>query len=287
MEAVRSKDGTTIAYDRTGDGPAVILVGGALSQRKAKPLVRLARLLSAGCTVVNYDRRGRGASNEASPFAVEREIEDLAALIDAVGGRASLWGWSSGGALALRAAQAKIGVERLSVYEVPFTVDAAGKVPPADYGTRLDELVAAGDRSGAVQHFMRNAIGLPAPAVGLMRLLPMWKDMKALAHTLPYDWAAPGAANMRGEPLRETEWAAVAAPTLVIYGAKSPRELQAGSRGLAGVLPRTEMRELAGASHNVPVKTLAPLLHGFLAGDMTTRRRRREGVGVESGRQFA
>jgi pimeloyl-ACP methyl ester carboxylesterase len=171
----------------------VILVGGALSQRKAKPLARLAGLLSTECTVVNYDRRGRGDSEEGSPFAVQREIEDLAALIEGVGGRASLWGWSSGGALALRAAQAKIGVERLSIYEVPFAVDAAGGIPPADYGTRLDELVATGDRSGAVRHFMRNAIGLNAPAVGLMRLLPIWKDMKALAHTLPYDWAARSA----------------------------------------------------------------------------------------------
>lgn len=287
METVRSHDGTTIAYDRAGDGPPVILVGGALSRRTAKPLTRLARLLSADCTVVNYDRRGRGDSGEASPFAVKREIEDLAALIDAVGGRASLWGWSSGGALALRAAQAQIGVERLSMYEVPFAVDAAAKVPPADYGDRLGELLALGDRTGAVQHFMRNAIGLSAPVVAIMRLLPMWREMTAVADTLPYDWAALGGANMRGEPLDEAEWATVAVPTLVAYGARSPRELQAGSRALGEVLPNAELHELPRASHNVPASALAPLLGAFFARDIAASTSRPERAAIESTRQFA
>src|SRR5512134_1411649 len=214
MQTVTSKDGSRIAYDRYGSGPVVILVGGALGYRKFKRMEELARLLAERCTVINYDRRGRGDSTEVKPFSLEREIEDIAALIEAAGGSASLWGWSSGGALALRAAGAGIGVERLSVYEVPFMVTPEAERPTPDYGERLDALVAAGDRGGAVRHFMRNAVGVPAPFVALMRLTPMWKDLKATAHTLPYDWAALGEHTMYGAPLNPAEWAAVSVPTL-------------------------------------------------------------------------
>ena len=270
MQTVTSKDGSRIAYDRYGEGPAVILVGGALGYRKFKKMEELARLLAEHCTVINYDRRGRGDSTEVTPFAhdtaLERETEDIAALIDAEGGSASLWGWSSGGALALRAAGAGIVVERVSVYEVPFMVTPAAKRPTPDYGERLDELVAAGDRSGAVRHFMRNSVGVPAPLVALMRLMPMWRGLKATAHTLPYDWAALGRHTMYGAPLSAAEWAAVTAPTLVVYGAKSPAVLQQGSRALAEVLPNAELRELEGVSHNVKMDLLAPVLAEFLAG---------------------
>ena len=267
MNVVTSQDGSRIAYDRYGSGPAVILVGGALSHRRFKKMEELARLLAERCTVINYDRRGRGDSTEVKPFAVEREIEDIQALIETEGGSASLWGWSSGGALALRAAAAGIGVERLSVYEVPFMITPGAKRPTRDYGERLDELVAAGDRSGAVKHFMRNAIGIPAPIVALMPLVPMWRELKATAHTLPYDWAALGQHTMYGAPLNAEEWASVAAPTLVVHGAKSPAVLQDGSRALAAVLPNAELRELPGVSHNVKMSALAPVLAEFLAGD--------------------
>jgi pimeloyl-ACP methyl ester carboxylesterase len=266
METVTSKDGSRIAYDRYGSGPAVILVGGALSYRKFKKMEELARLLADRCTVINYDRRGRGDSTEVQPFAVEREIEDIAALIEAEGGSAALWGWSSGGALALRAAATGISVTRLSVYEVPFIVTPGAKHPTPDYGERLDELVAAGDRSGAVKHFMRNAMGIPAPFVALMRLSPMWKGLKATAHTLPYDWAALGALTMYGAPLNSEEWVSVKVPTLVVHGAKSPDVLQEGSRALAEVLPNAELRELQGVSHNLKMDMLAPVLAEFFAG---------------------
>ena len=265
MHTVTSKDGSRIAYDRHGSGPAVILVAGALGYRKFKQTEQLARLLAEHCTVINYDRRGRGDSTEVKPFAVEREIEDIEALIEAEGGSASLWGWSSGGALALRAAGASIGVERVAVYEVPFMVTPDAKRPTPDYGERLDELVAAGDRSGAVRHFMRNAIGIPAPFVSLMRLMPTWKGLKATAHTLPYDWAALGKHTMYGAPLDPEEWASVTVPTLVAYGAKSPAVLQQGSRALADVLPNAELRELEGISHNVKMKLLAPALAEFFS----------------------
>jgi pimeloyl-ACP methyl ester carboxylesterase len=267
MQVVTSRDGSRIAYDRFGSGPAVILVSGALGYRKFKKMEELAKLLAERCTVINYDRRGRGDSTEVKPFALEREIEDIQALIAAEGGSASLWGWSSGGALALRAAGTAIGVERLSVYEVPFMVTAEAKRPTPDYGERLDELVAAGDRSGAVKHFMRNSIGIPAPVVALMPLMPMWKGLKATAHTLPYDWAALCKHTMYGAPLRAEEWASVTMPTLVVYGSKSPAVLQQGSRALAEVLPNAQLRELEGISHNLRMNVVAPVLAEFFAGE--------------------
>jgi pimeloyl-ACP methyl ester carboxylesterase len=265
MHTVTSSDGSRIAYDRHGSGPTVILVGGALSYRKFSKMEELAKLLAERCTVVNYDRRGRGDSTEVKPFALVREIEDIAALIEAEGGSASLWGWSSGGALALRAVAAGVGVERVSVYEVPFMVTPGAERPTPDYGERLDELVAAGDRSGAVKHFMRNAVGVPAPFVALMRLTPMWKGLTATAHTLPYDWAALGKHTMYGAPLDQAEWASVTVPTLVVCGAKSPAVLQQGSGALAEVLPNAELRRLDGVSHNVKMPLLAPVLADFFA----------------------
>jgi pimeloyl-ACP methyl ester carboxylesterase len=267
MQTVTSRDGSRIAYDRYGSGPPVILVGGALGYRKFSKMEELAQLLAERCTVINYDRRGRGDSTEVKPFALEREIEDIQALIETEGGTASLWGWSSGGALALRATGAAIGVERLSVYEVPFMVTPEAKRPTSDYGERLDELVAAGDRSGAVRHFMRNAMGIPAPLVAVMRLTPMWKELKATAHTLPYDWAALGKHTMYGAPLNPEEWASVTMPTLVVYGAKSPAVLQEGSRALADVLPNAQLRQLEGVSHNIKMNLLAPVLAEFFTAE--------------------
>jgi pimeloyl-ACP methyl ester carboxylesterase len=271
VKTATSKDGTKIAYDRHGSGPVVVLVSGALGYRKFPKTEKLARLLAAdGVSVVNYDRRGRGDSTEATPFSPEhgltREVEDLAAVIEAEGGSVSLWGWSSGGALALLAASAGIGVERLSVYEVPFMVEPGLKRPTPDYGERLDELVEAGDRDGAVKHFMRNAIGVPAPFVALMRLVPFWKGLRATAHTLPYDWAALGKHRMYGAPLVPAEFESIDVPALVVCGAKSPAELRTGSRALAAVLPDAHLRELEGVSHNVKMEALAPVLTEFFAG---------------------
>jgi pimeloyl-ACP methyl ester carboxylesterase len=273
MQTVVSKDGSRIAYDRYGSGPTVILIPGALGYRKFSKMEELAKRLSARLTVINYDRRGRGDSTEVKPFAVEREIEDVAALVEAEGGSASLWGWSSGGALALRAAGAGIGVERVSVYEIPFMVNPDAERPTPEYGERLDELVAAGDRSGAAKHFMRNAVGVPALFVAMMPLMPMWKGLKATALTLPYDWAALGKHNMYGSPLNPEEWASVRMPVQVVYGEKSPVVLQEGSRALADVLPNAEQHALEGVSHNVKMKALAPVLADFFtsAPDLAPR----------------
>jgi pimeloyl-ACP methyl ester carboxylesterase len=206
MHTVTSTDGTTITYDREGLGPVVILVNGALGDRKLDRRVKLmtgiSKALAPDYTVVNYDRRGRGESTEAGPFSVKREIEDIAALIEAEGGSAALFGFSSGGALALRAAGTGIGVNRIAVYEPPFMVDREDKRPPADDGMRMDDLITADDRNAAVKLFLRGAMRMPAPVVAIMRLMPIWKDMAANAHTLPYDWAALGEHNMHGDPCR-------------------------------------------------------------------------------------
>jgi pimeloyl-ACP methyl ester carboxylesterase len=271
MKTATSADGTTIAYDRTGSGPKVILVGGALSFRKFPNMQELAGLLSARCTVINYDRRGRGDSSEATPFshatAVEREVEDIAALIAAEGGTASLWGWSSGGALALEAAKAGIGVERVSVYEVPYMVDPTHNRPTPDYAERLDALVAADDRNALVKHFMRNAIGIPAPFVAGMRLMPVWKQLRTTAHTLPYDWEAMGDQRMHGAPLDPSDFQAVTGPAQVVYGSKTSGVLKTGSQALAAVLPDAELRELEGVSHNVKMDVLVPVIADFFAGE--------------------
>jgi pimeloyl-ACP methyl ester carboxylesterase len=265
MHTVTSQDGTRIAYDRSGDGPVVILVGGALSYRKFSKMQEIAAALAEHCTVVNYDRRGRGDSTANGPYTLEREIEDVGAIIEAEGGRASLWGWSSGGALALRAAASNIGVERVSVYEVPFMVQPGLPRPTRDYAERLDDLIAAGDRDGAVKHFMRNAVGIPAPFVTLMRFSPMWKGLRATAHTLPSDWAALGAHTMYGAELDPQEWAAVTVPAQVVYGAKSAEPLRAGSQALAAVLPDAQLHELPGVSHNVKAGAVVPVIAAFFA----------------------
>ena len=252
----------------------MILVNGALGDRRLdrrfKLMTGISEALAPDYTVVNYDRRGRGESTEAGPFSLEREVEDIAALIEAEGGSAALFGFSSGGALALRAAGTGIGVIRVAVYEPPFMVDREDKRPPADYGTRMDDLVSADDRNAAVKLFMRGAMGMPASVVAIMRLMPMWKDMAANAHTLPYDWAALGEHNMQGDPLQPDEWAAVTVPAVVVHGAKTSSNVRKGSHALASVLPNAELRVLEGIGHNLKVDAITPVLREFLGKQRPT-----------------
>jgi pimeloyl-ACP methyl ester carboxylesterase len=266
MYTVTSADGTRIAYDRYGEGPALILVGGAMGYRKFKKFEQIATALSEHCTVINYDRRGRGDSGEAGAVSVQHEIDDIAALIEAVGGRASLWGWSSGGAVALRAAAADVGVEKLAVYETPFKTDPDARYPADDYGARLEQIVAEGNPVRAAKHFMRNAIGMPGPLVAAMTLMPMFKTFAANGLTLPFDYAALGDHNMHGRPLQAAEWATVACPTLVVYGSKSYPVLKHASLALADVLPNATLRELPGQNHNVSAGAIVPVLTEFVAG---------------------
>jgi pimeloyl-ACP methyl ester carboxylesterase len=264
---VTSADGTPIAYDRYGEGPAVILVSGALGYRKFKKFEQIATALSEHCTVINYDRRGRGDSGEAGPVSVQHEVDDIAALIDAVGGRASLWGWSSGGAVALRAAAAGIGVETLVVYETPFKTDPEAKNPTDDYGARLEQIVAEGDPMRAAKHFMRSGIGMPGPVVALMSLMPTFRKFAANGLTLTFDHAALGEHNMHGRPLQAEEWATVTCPTLVVYGSKTYPVLKHASKTLADVLPNAALRELPGQNHNVSPSAIVPVLAQFVLGN--------------------
>jgi pimeloyl-ACP methyl ester carboxylesterase len=266
MHTVTSADGTRIAYDRHGEGPAVILVTGAMGYRKFKKFEQIATALSEHCTLINYDRRGRGDSGEAGPVSVQHEIDDIAALIDAVGGRASLWGWSSGGAVALRAAAADIGVEKLVVYETPFKTDPDAKYPADDYGERLDQIVTGGNPMRAAKHFMRNGIGMPGPLVAVMTLTPMFRTFAANGLTLTFDYAALGDHNMHGRPLRADEWASVTCPTLVVYGGRTYPVLEHASKALAEVLPNATLLELPGQSHNVSPSAIVPVLARFVAG---------------------
>jgi pimeloyl-ACP methyl ester carboxylesterase len=263
METVRSKDGTKIVFDRTGEGPPVILVGGAFSWRGWKGFVELAALLSSRHTVLNYDRRGHGDSGDTPPYTVERELEDLEAVIDAAGGSAHVWGLSSGGILALEAARAGARIDKLAVYEPPFIVDASDGLPPDDFGMRLEELIADERRSEAVKYYMAKVMGMPAVVPTLMSFWPpFWSKLKATAHTLPYE-AVLVDGYVRGRPLERSYWSGVATPTLVVSGEKSPEKLRTGAKAIADALPKCEHRVLAGVSHNVKMDALAPELGEF------------------------
>jgi pimeloyl-ACP methyl ester carboxylesterase len=263
MSSARSADGTAIAYDKLGAGPPVILVGGAFSYRKYARLVKLAELLAEHFTVINYDRRGRGDSADTAPYAVEREIEDLAALIEAAGGRAYVWGQSSGGVLALRAAAAGLAIEKLAVFEPPFRLEGQGNPPPPDFATRLDEMVAADRRSQAVTYFMTEGLGAPGFFISLMRLArPIWSRLTAVAHTLPYDVALLGE-TIEGKPLSPSPWASVRTRTLVLTGAKSQERAREAGRALTEVMPNAHHQVLEGQSYNIKMKPLAPVLTEF------------------------
>ena len=200
METIISTDGTQIAFDRHGGGDVgtVILIGGAFSYRRLPKMVELTEALANqhGLTVINYDRRGRGDSGDTpGVFDVEREIDDLAALVEAAGGSASLFGWSSGAALALRAAASgRIpGIKRVVAFEPPFVVDREHHVPPADLGRALHELVTADRRSETVRFYMTKAMGIPSAFVALMGSCPCGRRSRrrpARRRTTGPSWAS-------------------------------------------------------------------------------------------------
>jgi len=258
MNSVRSRDGTTIAYDRLGTGPAVILVDGAFCSRSFGPMPKLAPVLARDFTVFMYDRRGRGDSGDTAPYAVEREIDDLDALVREAGGSACVYGISSGAALALQAAASGLGITKLALYEAPFMVGAPAHIPPADHQVQLVRLIAEGRRSDAVKYYMRDVIGMPGWLVAVFRFLPMWSKLKAVANSLPYDSAIMGDFSL---PTKRA--GALTMPTLVIAGAKSMPVLRAAAQRLAEVIPGARVRMLPGQTHNVSATVLAPVLKEF------------------------
>jgi pimeloyl-ACP methyl ester carboxylesterase len=257
MKKVTSKDGTVIAYDQTGNGPAVILVDGAMCSRQFGPMKTLAPLLSQNFTVFAYDRRGRGDSSDQKPYTVEREIEDIQSLINEAGDSAFVLGMSSGAALVLQAVAKGLNISKVVLYEPPFVADEAGKRPPSDYRERVTELIALDKRSDAVKLFL-SVVGAPSPVVFIMSLLPMWSKMKTIAHTLPYD------AAIMGNFSSPTQLAnSIKIPALVINGEKSPESLRNAAKKLASAIPNAKYSELSGQTHNVSTKVLAPTVIEF------------------------
>lgn len=259
MSAVTSKDGTSIAYERSGGGPPVILVDGALCSRAFGPSPKLAPLLARHFTVYAYDRRGRGQSGDTPPYSPARELEDLAALIDATGGSATLVGLSSGAALALEAAASGLRVTGVVAYEPPY-VDDAGQRGGAAHEGELKRLLAEGNRTGAVKYFMKDMVGVPVPVVLLMQLMPwIWRKLAAVAHTLPYD-----AAVMSEFRIPRARFASISVPTLVMNGSKTDARLRDAARVIAKCVPGAVYRELAGQTHNVKPDVLTPAVAEFL-----------------------
>jgi len=261
MNMVTSKDGTAIAFDRSGKGPAVILVGGALQPRMGN--AQLAELLSKDLTVFNFDRRGRGESGDTQPYTAEREFEDIKALIDEAGGSASLYGSSSGAVLALKAAAWGLKVSKLALWEPNFLVDNSRPALPEDYVAQLNKLVAAGRRGDAIELFMTAGVGMPAEFVTPMRTMPMWPAMEAVAHTLAYDGSVV-ADTLNGKPVRAEQWTTVTMPTIVMDGGTIPW-LSTGGEAFARVLPNAQRRTLEGQTHDVAPEAIAPVLSEFFS----------------------
>lgn len=268
MSHVTSKDGTTIAYERWGNGPALILVDGALCSRAFGPSPKLAPLLAQHFTVYAYDRRGRGQSSDAHPYSPAREVEDIAALIGAAGGSAFLLGLSSGGALALEAAASGLRVEKVVAYEPPY-VDDDGQRGGAAHEGELERLLAEGHRGRAVKYFMKDMVGAPGPIIVMMRLVPwIWRKLEAVAHTLPYD-----AAVMTAFRIPRTRFASIGVPTLVLNGTKTDPRLRHAAQAIVDAIPAARHLELAGQTHNVKPDVLTPAVVEFLISPTATSSR--------------
>lgn len=263
MNKVRSADGTTIAFERSGKGPAIIFVDGAFEHRAMDTsTAQLAALplLAQHFTVFHYDRRGRGSSTDTQPYAVEREIEDIEALISEAGGSAFLVGISSGAALAFEAAL-KLGgkVKGLAMYEAPYNSDVAARQAWKDYRKRLDELLAAGRHGDAVALFMM-LVGMPAEHVPGMRQSPMWPMFEAVAPTLAYDAAAMG----EDASVPTERAASLAVPALVMAGDASEWSfMQSTAQALADAIPNAQYRTLEGQTHEVAAEAIGPVLVEF------------------------
>jgi pimeloyl-ACP methyl ester carboxylesterase len=268
MQSVISKDGTTIAYDKIGRGPAVILVAGAFSYRKYPGSVQLADLLAKHFTVFNYDRRGRGDSGDTKPYAVDREIEDVQALIDAAGGSAYVWGLSSGAILALKAAAGGLDIKKLALHEPPFFVNAHDRQPPKDFIDHVTDLITSDRRDDAVKYFMAKGMGAPGFVIPLMHLMPgVWPKLQAVAPTLPYD-AQLLEGYTAGKPLSGKDWGLVTMPTLVMAGSESPAFLRHGAQALAEALPHARLLTQKGLGHTkkLSTKLIASVLVEFFEG---------------------
>jgi pimeloyl-ACP methyl ester carboxylesterase len=254
-QTTTSADGTTIAYQARGEGPALVLVGGA-TQRKEDWADLLVALADAGFTAVTYDRRGRGDSGDTTPYAVEREVDDLAALIAATGGSAGLHGQSSGGALANHAAAALPAVTTLSAFETPYRV-GDGPRPPADYVEHLQALYDADDPEAMVAYFLTAGVGQPQEAVEQLRQTPFWASLVPIGRTVLYDALCLGSSQA---PLPTDLLGSIEVPVLCLGSTGSPDWLRAGAEASASAAPDGRYVVLQGDWHTAPTSTLAPVL---------------------------
>lgn len=265
MNKVISADGTPLVYDRVGEGPALINVLGATATRGMVAQHGNAEA-TMPFTVYTYDRRGRGDSGDTAPYAVEREIEDLEAIIDAAGGLAFVFGHSSGAVLALRAAgQLGNKIKKLALYEPPFIIDDSRSPISADYVPHLRELIAAGRPEAALEYFMTVAVGVPAEYIPGMKQAPFWASSVAVAHTISYDGEIMGN-TIWGDPAALQRFADITTPTLAMVGSKSPAYQQNAVETLAKVLPNAQYRSMAGQDHGIAPEVLGPALAEFFLG---------------------
>ncbi len=266
---VTSADGTVIGVSRTGSGPALVLVDGALCSRTMGPAEGLAEQLADRFTVWTYDRRGRGESGPgATGWSVDREVEDLAAVVAAAGGHAHVFGASSGGLLALTAAARGVAIDRVVAYEAPGIVDATHPATDPAFAERVQALVDAGDRGAAVKAFMR-LVGAPGPMVAFMRLTPAWRRLTAVAHTLPWDLSLV-VPRSQGRPDAPATWAGVRQPVLVLAGGKSPEYLRNAQASLAAALPDGRCEVLPGQTHMIKAAATAPAVAAFLTSPVAS-----------------
>jgi pimeloyl-ACP methyl ester carboxylesterase len=258
MKSVQSKDGTTISYEQLGDGPPVVLVcGGSVDRSSNAPL---AARLAEHFTVYNYDRRGRGVSGDTPPYAVQREVEDIDAVIGAAGGAVLLYGTSSGAALALEAAASGLAVSKLALWEPPYSADENSPRPPLNTAALYNKLVSEGRRGDAVEYFMSKVVGLPDEFVAQARSAPWWPSQEALAHTLAYD-----ATIMDDYSIPTERAASITIPTLVMAGGASWDWMRNTAQKLAKILPDGQYRLLEGQSHDVSPDAMAAVLEEFFA----------------------
>jgi pimeloyl-ACP methyl ester carboxylesterase len=260
MGSVTSKDGTTIAFDRTGEGPPVVLLcGGSVDHTS---LTALATNLSERFDVLNVHRRGRGQSGDTQPYAVQREVEDVAAVTEAAGGSAHLFGSSSGAVLALEAALQGVNVDHLALWEPPYIPEGDQYPrPPADQVEQYDRMIAEGRRGDAAEYFMTKVIGMPQEFVAQARSQPWWPNQEALAHTLAYD------ARIMGDYVVPVDRvASLETPTAVIAGGADFPWMRPTATALAEAMPNGETRFLEGQGHDVDQALLAELMTDFFAG---------------------
>ncbi len=262
MKTVTSADGTRIAFDQLGAGPPLIMLAGAFNDRSTT--APLAEALKDRFMVLNYDRRGRGDSEDTAPYSVAREIEDLAALIAETDGASCVFGYSSGATLALRAAASGLPISRLALYEPPFLVDDSRPPPAADLADQLVRLISLKRRGDAVELYQLQGIGLPEPIVAQIRDAPFRPGLEAVAHTLVYDATITGDLS-----LPVAELTAVTAPTLVLSGGDSWGFLQSGAQAAAAQLSSGRHLTLTGQTHDIDPAAVAPVLRDFFADGPT------------------